>query len=398
MEHDSSLAAPYARGHRYDHAVAVRDVPARFAVAFSLAGEHRHLILPVVQELEDVLGHSSVFYDEWYEHWIAGSDADLLLQDLYAARCDLVVFCVSGAYGDKPWTQIEHRAIRARLQVAEGTARAAVLPVRVDDGDVPGVLVNQIVPDLRGRTAAESASLIIGRLNLARGGVVGTAAAEMTWPEQPPALSWPMANHGAARDSFAQLLRRGSTAQALLIRGESESGKSCMARQMVRNLAALQGVSCGLFDFKGWTSRRIEVDKFCSALDIDPPDGQSATEQLGKAIRDLRRRAKPTVLFFDTYEQAGEEARDWLEGVVLPLMLSAPWLRVVILGQKVPARSQAVWEAVAAPAVTLRLPSPDDWLDYGRTHRHGIDREFVVKAHELVSGRPSVLVQLLGPS
>jgi hypothetical protein len=392
VERGSGIAAPYGTDHRYDHAVSVRDVPARFAVAFSLAGEHRHLILPVVQELEDVLGRSSVFYDEWYEHWIAGSDADLLLQDLYAARCDLVVFCVSDVYGNKPWTQVEHRAIRARLQQAEDTARAAVLPVRVGDGDVPGVLVNNIVPDLRGKTAAEAASLIIGRLNHSR-----KCVAEMTWPEQPPALKWPMVDHEAARDSFAQILSRGSATQALFIRGESELGKSFMAQQMVRNLAALQNVSYGLFDFKGWTSRRIEVDKFCSALDIDPPDGKTVTEQLGKTIRELRRRARPTTLFFDTYEQAGEEAQGWLEGVVLPLMLSAPWLRVVILGQKVPAKSGTLWEAVTAQ-VTLRLPSPDDWHAYSRIHRHGIDREFVVKAHELASGRPSVLVQLFGPS
>jgi hypothetical protein len=81
--------------------VPVRALPTRFAVAFSLAGEQRHLVLPVAQEVEAILGRSTVFYDAWYEHWIAGSNADLLLQKLYGERAELVVMCVSGAYGDK---------------------------------------------------------------------------------------------------------------------------------------------------------------------------------------------------------------------------------------------------------------------------------------------------------
>jgi len=63
--------------------MSVREVPTRFAVAFSLAGEQRQLVLPIAQEVEAILGRSTVFYDDWYEHWIAGSDADLLLQELY---------------------------------------------------------------------------------------------------------------------------------------------------------------------------------------------------------------------------------------------------------------------------------------------------------------------------
>lgn len=91
----------------------VREVPTRFAVAFSLAGEQRQLVLPIAQEVEAVLGKSTVFYDDWYEHWIAGRDADLLLQDLYRVGAELVVVCVSSAYGSKPWTRTEHGAVRA---------------------------------------------------------------------------------------------------------------------------------------------------------------------------------------------------------------------------------------------------------------------------------------------
>ena len=71
-------------------------------------------MLSVAEQVEAILGWSTVFYDAWYEYWLAGQDADLLLQNLYSGA-ELVVMCVSGAYGDKPWTRTEHRAVRARL-------------------------------------------------------------------------------------------------------------------------------------------------------------------------------------------------------------------------------------------------------------------------------------------
>ncbi len=97
-------------------------------------------MLAVAQEVEATLGRSTVFYDDWYTYWIAGPDADLLLQSVYAEKAELVVVCVSGAYGGKPWTHTEHRAVRARSQqAATAEDRLRVLPVRVGDGEVEGI-------------------------------------------------------------------------------------------------------------------------------------------------------------------------------------------------------------------------------------------------------------------
>ena len=72
-----------------------RDVPERFLVAFSLAGEQRDLVRTIAEAVENKLGCGAVFLDEWFEHYIAGDDADLKLQDIYGRRCDLAVVCVS---------------------------------------------------------------------------------------------------------------------------------------------------------------------------------------------------------------------------------------------------------------------------------------------------------------
>src|SRR4051794_3032386 len=138
-----------------------RKVPDKFLVAFSLAGEQRDLVRAIAEAVEKTLGSSKVFLDEWYEYYIAGHDAELKLQEIYGERCELAVVCVSEQYGDKPWTQAEHEAIRARVIKARGSQkerdRDAVLPIRVGDGDVSGILFNTIVPDVRGRTPERTA-------------------------------------------------------------------------------------------------------------------------------------------------------------------------------------------------------------------------------------------------
>jgi len=277
-------------------------------VAFSLAGEQRQLVLPVAQEVEAVLGRSTVFYDDWYEHWIAGSDADLLLQDLYFKRAELVVVCVSGAYADKPWTLTEHRAVRARIMQAATTPvdRQKVFPIRVGDGDFKGVLPNEIVPDIRGKTAVEAAEMIVARLNLARAYAGDVEPVIARWPSDPPVLHWPMADHSEAREAFAKLLSEAVPERALLVRGASETGKSHMSKQMIRNAILLPEVAPGRFDFKGTTNMEIEIEAFSRPLSIEPPAGQTLSEQFAKIFTELRRRARPTLLVFDTYEAAGE--------------------------------------------------------------------------------------------
>jgi hypothetical protein len=379
--------------------VLFRDVPDRFSVAFSLAGEQRQLVLPIAQELEAVLGRSAVFYDDWYEHWIAGSDADLLLQDLYGQRCDLVVVCVSGDYGGKQWPLTEYRAVRARLMRASAVPaeRHRIFPIRVGAGDFDGLLPNEIVPDVRFRSALDAAEMIVARLNLARAGAGGVKPAVAGWPSDPPAMNWRMADHRAARGAFARLLSAQSLERALLIRGMSETGKSHISRQMTGNVVQLPGVTHGRFDFKGTTNISVEVESFSQPLGIEPPAGQDLNERLGKIFTELRRRAQPTLLVFDTYEAAGE-AKAWIEGVLLPHLVSARWLRVVIIGQTVPVRAGTTWESLAAEPITLELPGPEDWLVYGQAnHGESVDLSFVTQVHQLSQGKPSLLASLLGP-
>lgn len=147
-----------------------RKVPERFLVAFSFAGEQRDLVLSVAEAVENILGEGTVFYDDWFEYYIAGHDADITLQEIYTERSALVVVCVSEHYGNKPWTQTEHEAVRSLLMKIRNSEdkrqRSRILPLRVGDGDVKGIPFNAIMPDIRQKDIGQTAELIVNRLRL----------------------------------------------------------------------------------------------------------------------------------------------------------------------------------------------------------------------------------------
>ena len=94
---------------------------------------------------------------------------------------------------------------------------------------------------------------------------------------------------------------------ALLVSGESETGKSHISKQMIRSAMLLPGVVSGRFDFKGTTDMERELRAFVQQLDVAlPPAGQRLNERLGHVLDELKRRAQPALLVFDTYEAAGE--------------------------------------------------------------------------------------------
>ncbi|MGH9421854.1 MAG: TIR domain-containing protein, partial [Thermoanaerobaculia bacterium] len=144
-----------------------RSIPSSWRVAFSLAGEQRLLVRPIAELLEEALGVGTVFFDEWWAHYLAGNDADNKLQSIYRERSDLVVVCVSADYREKDWTRVEYRAIRALQQrLPDGLSSLRILPLRVGAGDVPGLFDNAIIPDVRDMTPDGIARLILDRMAL----------------------------------------------------------------------------------------------------------------------------------------------------------------------------------------------------------------------------------------
>ena len=159
------------------HQMPNRAIPEKFLVAFSFAGEQRERVRSIAEAVEQRLGTGTVFFDEWFEHYIAGTDSDTRLQEIYGRKSELVIVCVSANYGSKPWTLAEHEAIRAlnmQLRTSEDQRDAfRILPLRVGEGDVKGIPFNTICPDIRQRPVDQTEELIINRLRLLRPEISG---------------------------------------------------------------------------------------------------------------------------------------------------------------------------------------------------------------------------------
>lgn len=116
----------------------------RYDIAISFAGENR----PVADEIAEGLAKVglSVFYDKYAEADLWGKDLFTHLQDVYRRQSRFCLMLVSEAYRQKQWTNHERRAAQAR---AFEDSREYILPVRLDDVELPGLLPTDGYLDLR---------------------------------------------------------------------------------------------------------------------------------------------------------------------------------------------------------------------------------------------------------
>ena len=163
-----SVAPPHATsGFKSGTSSALRTTPALsvsergFKVSLSFPGEYRKYVEAVADCLKDELGPDEVFYDSWFEAELARPNLDLLLQEIYHRRSDLVVVFLCQEYEKKEWCGLEWRAIRDLLK----TGRAeAVMLLRFDEAEVSGVFSTDGYLSLRNRSPEEIAHLVIERL------------------------------------------------------------------------------------------------------------------------------------------------------------------------------------------------------------------------------------------
>ena len=103
-------------------------------IAVSFAGEQRDYVQAVVRGVGDDV---KVFYDEDEKAKLWGENLVDLLTDLYQHKARYVVMFVSAAYATKMWPNLERQSAMA---TATQQRSAYILPVRMDDTELPGLL------------------------------------------------------------------------------------------------------------------------------------------------------------------------------------------------------------------------------------------------------------------
>ena len=139
-------------------------------VALSFAGEDRWYVDPVAAALE--AAGVDLFYDasETTELW--GEDLAVRLDAVYRQQARFVVPFVSVHYAQKVWPQHEWRSALAR---AVTQREPFILPVRLDDTDLPGLRPTVLYLDGRRFGPKEVAGHVLAKLQRGESATGGAA-------------------------------------------------------------------------------------------------------------------------------------------------------------------------------------------------------------------------------
>jgi hypothetical protein len=130
-----------------------------FDVALSFAGENREYVGSIANQLR--ARGIRVFYDEYEQATLWGKDLYEHLDDVYQRAARYCVLFVSEHYARKVWTTHERKSAQAR---ALREKEEYILPVRLDDTEIPGLRPTIGYIDTRFTTPDELVDLILRKV------------------------------------------------------------------------------------------------------------------------------------------------------------------------------------------------------------------------------------------
>jgi hypothetical protein len=127
-----------------------------YDLAMSFAGEDRELARALATEIKKY--GVRVFLDEDEQQKLWGVDNAEFFTDLFLKKAEFCLMLVSEHYARKPWTTLERRAALAKAM----TERSAyVLPIRLDDTELRGLLPTMGYQDIRTKSVDEIVDLVL---------------------------------------------------------------------------------------------------------------------------------------------------------------------------------------------------------------------------------------------
>jgi hypothetical protein len=199
------------------------------------------------------------------------------------------------------------------------------------------------------------------------------AHANVSWPSPSGPLPYQLADRESECRLFFDLFDPLSSARILLIHGPSDRGKSLLLAEFERQTQVLSPLACGRADFKGGSSLREVLSGLSQDLTgavrfarFERDMARTAEEPpRGAFLQDLSETHCPVVLLFDTYEDATDESRRWVEQSLFGLVRRFNGLRVVVSGQQVPVSdAPARWTGIARTHELPPITDPAPWCRY----------------------------------
>jgi hypothetical protein len=132
-----------------------------YDVALSFAGDDRKLAEDIATELK---AHGvRVFFDSFEQANLWGKDLFTHLHDVYSKKSRFCIIIVSEAYSKKMWTVHERKSAQARA--LKERDNEYILPVRVDETELPGMPDTIAYLDVSRHTYLEICRMFIQKLS-----------------------------------------------------------------------------------------------------------------------------------------------------------------------------------------------------------------------------------------
>ena len=132
----------------------------QYDVALSFAGEDRHYAEELAERLE--AGGYSTFYDKNELAHLLGTNLYDRLSSIYKDEARYCVMFLSKHYGQDGWTKHERESAQARAFEED---REYIIPVRLDDTEIPGILPTAGYLDLRSINIEEVYQVLVEKLS-----------------------------------------------------------------------------------------------------------------------------------------------------------------------------------------------------------------------------------------
>ncbi|MFZ5552125.1 MAG: toll/interleukin-1 receptor domain-containing protein [Bacteroidota bacterium] len=131
-----------------------------YDVAISFAGEDRTIAESIAEKL--LKDGIRVFYDSYEKATLWGKDLYVHLNDVYKNKSRYCLMIISHNYRHKQWTNHERMAAQAR---AFSQNKEYILPLKLDDTEIPGLNETIGYVDYRNSNSDEIAVLLKSKLN-----------------------------------------------------------------------------------------------------------------------------------------------------------------------------------------------------------------------------------------
>jgi hypothetical protein len=142
---------------------AVLAAPAKVAkpyeIALSFAGEDRSFVDGVARQLQKM--GVKVFYDYFETVTLLGKDLAAHFAEVYGKEASYCAMFISKDYSRKAWPQFERQHAQARALTVK---REYILPLRLDDSEVPGLAGTIGYIDVRSMPPATVAGILFQKI------------------------------------------------------------------------------------------------------------------------------------------------------------------------------------------------------------------------------------------